>query len=70
MSFEAWIFCGLVTGVIGMAYFIYGKKQAKPVPLITGIALMIYPYFVDSLTWTIIIGVLLLALPFVYRPAP
>ena len=69
MSFEMWIICGLITGLFGMAYFIYGKKQSKPVPLIAGIALMFYPYFVDSLILTILIGVALLVLPFVYKPS-
>jgi hypothetical protein len=68
MSFETWLFIGLFTGVIGMAYFVYGKKQSKPVPLVAGLALMIYPYFIDSLAWTLAIGAVLIAIPFIYRP--
>lgn len=69
MSTELWLLSGLVSGIIGLAYFVYGKKQSKPVPLLAGLALMVYPYFFDSLRWTIIIGVGLVALPFLYRPA-
>ncbi len=68
MSFEVWLLTSLVTGLFGLAYFVYGKKQAKPVPLITGLALMLFPYAVDSLLWTIIIGLALIMLPFIYRP--
>lgn len=68
MTFEAWIVCGLITGVFGMAYFVYGKKQAQWVPMVTGIALMGYPYLIDSLLWTVVIGAALLAVPFIYRP--
>lgn len=68
MSFEVWLFIGLFTGIIGMAYFVYGKKQAKPVPLIAGLGLMIYPYFFDSFLWTMIIGGILIVIPFVYKP--
>ena len=38
----------LVFGVIGFAAFMYGKKHAVPVPMVTGITLMIFPYFVSE----------------------
>ena len=69
MSFETWLILGVITGVFGMAYFVYGKKQSKPVPLIAGLVLMVYPYFIDSLVWSIVIGIALIIMPFVYRPA-
>ncbi len=56
---------GIFTGAIGMGYFIYGKRQAKFVPLIAGMLLCIYPYFVDSVLWLCVVGVLLMAAPFV-----
>jgi hypothetical protein len=28
------LFVGLIAGVFGMAYFVYGKRQAKFVPMI------------------------------------
>src|SRR3546814_5579929 len=34
---------GLLFGSIGLGYFLYGKKQARLVPLLCGLALMIYP---------------------------
>ena len=67
MSFEIWLFCGLVTGLFGMAYFVYGKKQSQPVPLIAGIALMVYPYFVSSNAQLFAIGVALIAIPYLVR---
>ena len=68
MSFEAGLFIGLITGVIGMAYFVYGKKQSKPVPLVAGLVLMVYPYCIDSLLWALAIGGLLIVIPLIYRP--
>ena len=35
--------------LVGFALFMYGKKQKRGPQLIVGIALMAYPYFVDSL---------------------
>lgn len=55
----------MLAGVFGVAYFVYGKRQTKLVPLVAGILLCIYPYFIDSVLWLCIVGILLLAAPFV-----
>ena len=56
---------GMLAGVFGVAYFVYGKKQAKLVAMVSGVLLCIYPYFFDSLLWLSVVGVLWLAAPFV-----
>ena len=56
MNFSAGsIFAGIVFGAIGFAVFIYGKKQVSFKPMLIGIALMAYPYFVSNtiLLWGI-----------------
>lgn len=58
---------GLVSGSASMAYWVHGKKRHKSGMLWAGMALMVYPWFVDGLLPTIFIGVALLALPFFYR---
>ena len=40
------LFFGLVFGCIGFGFFLYGKNQRAPVPLVCGLVLMIFPYFV------------------------
>jgi hypothetical protein len=50
---------------LGLGYVTYGKRQTKFVPLDAGILLCAYPYFVDGWLWVSIIGVVLLAAPFV-----
>jgi hypothetical protein len=59
------LFVSMIAGVFGVAYFVYGKKQAKLTPMLSGVALCIYPYLIDSVVWMIVIGVVLLAAPFV-----
>lgn len=59
------LFAGLIAGVFGMAYFVYGKRQAKFTPMICGVLLCMYPYFIDSLVWLCVIGAVLLVVPFV-----
>jgi hypothetical protein len=58
------LFVGFIAGVFGVAYFVYGKKQTKIVPMVAGLLLCIYPYFIDSLLWLSVVGALLLAAPF------
>jgi hypothetical protein len=55
---------GILAGAVGAGYFIYGKRQAKLVPMTAGILLCVYPYFTDSVLWLSVIGVLLMAAPF------
>ena len=60
---EAWLFWGLIFGSFGFGFFWYGRKQKAPVPLVSGLALMIYPYFVSNTLLLVTIGVALIALP-------
>lgn len=61
---EASIVVGIVTGAVGFAYFIYGKKQQRFVPLIAGMLLCVYPYFMASVPWMVVVGAALAAAPF------
>ncbi|HTM35032.1 MAG TPA: hypothetical protein VL263_27175 [Vicinamibacterales bacterium] len=51
-------------GIIGTGYVMYGRRAQNPVALIAGVLLCVFPYFVDSLIWTLLIGAGLLAAPF------
>ena len=53
--------------VIGLAFFIYGKKQKALVPLACGLVLMFYPYFVPNVFLMVAVGVVLIALPYFIR---
>ena len=48
-----------------MAYFVYGKRQARIAPMGCGVLLCVYPYFFSSLVWLCVVGVVLLAIPFI-----
>jgi len=67
MEFESWLMFSLLFGSFGMGYFIYGKKQSKAVPLISGIVLCAYPYFVTNPFWFFAVGIILVVLPFVVK---
>jgi hypothetical protein len=58
---------GLLFGSIGLGYFIYGKKQRAVVPLVCGLVLMIFPYFVPNTTLLVGVGALLIAIPYFLR---
>ncbi len=58
---------GLLFGSIGVGFFIYGKRQSLVVPLVCGLALMVYPYFVANAWLLLLIGVALMAVPYFLR---
>jgi hypothetical protein len=55
---------GIVSGALGVGYIVYGRRQQKLIPFISGVALCAYSYFIDSWLWLGVIGALLLAAPF------
>ncbi len=68
MNFTAGAFItSLITGSIGYVYWSYGRKMTKPLFLVSGVLLMGFPYLVDSIPLSVVIGVGLAALPFVLR---
>jgi hypothetical protein len=58
---------GLLWGTIGMGFFVYGKKQQEPIPLVCGLALMVFPYFVSNPYLVAVIGIALVAIPWFTR---
>jgi hypothetical protein len=65
MPSGATLLIGMMAGLFGVAYFVYGKRQVKFVAMLSGVLLCIYPYFIDSVLWLSVVGLLLLAAPFV-----
>ncbi len=58
---------GLLFSSIGLGFFLYGKKQRAVVPLVCGLVLMIYPYFIPNVIALVAIGVVLSAVPYFFR---
>jgi hypothetical protein len=54
-------------GSIGLGFFLYGRKQRAVVPLVCGLALMIFPYFVSNSILLVVIGVALMSIPYFLR---
>jgi hypothetical protein len=58
---------GLLFGSIGLGFFVYGRRQRAVVPLLCGVALIIFPYFVSNTILLLALGVALIALPYFVR---
>lgn len=58
---------GVLFGSVGFGYFLYGKKQKALVPLLCGIALMAFPYFISNTVLLVVVGVALSAVPYFVR---
>ena len=57
----------LIFGAIGLIAFVYGKKQSSWVPMVIGIILMVYPYFVGGTFLLYGIGIALTACLYFFR---
>jgi 4-hydroxybenzoate polyprenyltransferase len=42
------LLASLFAGLIGAAFFMYGKRQGRLPQMVVGVALVVYPYFVSS----------------------
>lgn len=58
---------GAIFSVIGLCFFLYGKKKKKDLLFYTGASLFIYPYFVSNVIAMILVGMLLLSFPYFYK---
>lgn len=58
---------GVLFSSIGLGYFIYGRKQQQLVPLLCGIGLMGFTFFVSNDWLLVSIGVGLMAVPYFVR---
>jgi hypothetical protein len=46
------LFGSILFGAIGFAAFLYGRRMAAWKPIVIGVGLMAFPYFVDR-TWAL-----------------
>ncbi|MDD2725128.1 MAG: hypothetical protein PHH59_14055 [Methylovulum sp.] len=67
MSGESGLLWSVLFGSIGFGFFIYGKKQSMLIPLVCGLALMAYPYFMPNAVVLVLVGVVLIAVPYFFR---
>lgn len=58
---------GLLFGSIGVGFLIYARRERAPVPLVVGLALSIYPFFVTNTYLLVLIGFALTAVPYFVR---
>ncbi len=58
---------GMLFGSIGAGFVIYGRKQKAIVPLCVGVALCVFPYFIANVYALVLVGVVLMAIPYFVR---
>ena len=54
-----WLFLSLVPGGIGLVLMVYGKKQARWAIIVFGALFTVYPYFTETVTMMVVVGVAL-----------
>lgn len=61
------LFAAILFGAIGVGAFVHGKRNGLAKPMLIGIALMVYPYFVSE-DWIVFsIGAALCFLLYMFR---
>jgi hypothetical protein len=55
---------GVILGVIGMGYFVYGKRQKHVPAFISAIGLFTVPYFISNIYILILVGIAFMVMPF------
>lgn len=55
----AWLVLSLITGAIGLALFVYGKRESRWPQVVIGLLFMVYPYFTPSVSSLFAVGVVL-----------
>ncbi len=56
MPSPALLFAAFAFGLIGLVAFTVGRKKALWGPMVIGLALMVFPYFVSGTGWTYAVG--------------
>jgi len=65
---SAGFLASFLVGTVGLGLFVYGRKQLRTPQLVVGIAMMAYPYFIESAAVICAVaGALLIGLAFVVR---
>jgi hypothetical protein len=67
MDDETMLLWAVLFSAIGLGYLTYGRRQKAVVPLMTGVALIIFPYFINNLYLMLAVGAALLAVPYFIR---
>ena len=64
MGGSSTIWLGMLFGAIGAGYLVYGRKQRRGIALLSGLVLMVFPYFISNVWLCLLIGAAFMALPF------
>jgi len=54
---------GVLFGAVGTVYLALARKEHDATYLVCGVALILYPYFVESVALIVLIGAVLIAVP-------
>jgi hypothetical protein len=67
MTSTSTLLWGMLFGAIGLGFFVYGRKQKAVIPFLSGIGLIVFPYFISNIYLLVLSGIVLIALPFIIK---
>jgi len=67
MGMMSMLIFSVIFGSIGFGYIVYGRKQQKPIPLVVGLCLCAFPYFIPDPYAMATVGTILTITPWLLR---
>lgn len=61
------LFLSLLISTVGLVYFLYGRKRPSYPFMLAGAVMMVFSYFLDSVWLSLLVFIVLAALPFFIR---
>ncbi len=58
---------GVLLGALGLGYFVYGRRQRRAMPFLSGLGLFVIPYAIDPVPGQLVAGAVLLTLPAFFK---
>jgi hypothetical protein len=58
---------GVLFSSLGLGFFVYGRKQGAIVPLLSGFALMVFPYLISNTVLLVVVCAAVAAIPYFVR---
>jgi hypothetical protein len=64
MDTTAEVIWGMLFAAIGLGYVTYSRRQRAAMPLLCGIGLFVFPYFMPNVYVLVLTGAVIMALPY------
>jgi len=62
-----YVLINILLGAVGLGYVTYGKQQKRAIALLSGLGLLVLPYFISTTYVLILVSIVMIILPFLIK---